>query len=208
MSTNSINIQNINIYKEKILKQYYFEKHYIRKNINEKIFLTDNNNSFNNVFILTKNSKIGKSIQLNSYFLENKYNKSLRLELLFNLDNLSVTENTFKTLKVLKEKNFLRTSLITQPVKGGFKVYSSGIYGFLPKSQFKEAWNNMLNFSKKNVLKMHEYKKYLPLRIELKTIKITPSPAYKKRNFLNTRSYKRYKSTMNVVFGSKFLKKK
>jgi ribosomal protein S1 len=73
--------------------------------------------------------------------LKNRFNNELRLNLSLGETNFNASiVNKFKTtfLNILKRRNFNRKdpAIILEPKKGGFYVYYSGVYGFLPQSQF------------------------------------------------------------------------
>ena len=67
-----------------------------------------------------------KNLKLKSFFFSENY--------LTKIKTLSVFLTSLKLLRLLKKPQL---TIIIYPVKGGYKVYSQGLLGFLPKSHYK-----------------------------------------------------------------------
>lgn len=67
-----------------------------------------------------------KNLRINSFFFTEKY--------LIKTNTLSLFSSSVKTLNLLKTPQL---TCVTQPLKGGYKVLSRGLSGFLPKSHYR-----------------------------------------------------------------------
>ena len=134
---------------KKILNKSVYEKSYIRGPLmdSKTIQLLDNNTSFYNLSsqniskIYNKNiykELEGLSLNTNSFFYKNRLNNNLKFRsfILNSIRYESLLDSFFNSLKTLQVSTKKRSAslLILKPVKGGFTCYSSGIYGFLPRS--------------------------------------------------------------------------
>ena len=134
---------------KKILNKSVYEKSYIRGPLmdSKTIQLLDNNTSFYNLSaqniskIYNKNiykELEGLSLNTNSFFYKNRLNNNLKFRsfILNSIRYENLLDSFFNSLKTLQVSAKKRSAslLILKPVKGGFACYSSGIYGFLPRS--------------------------------------------------------------------------
>jgi hypothetical protein len=211
-----INLKEQEFNATKAINKEIIFKSFVREtiNTNDEIKIVDNNSNISNIYLKEK-INIGSSLNLDTFILKNKYNNDLRLSTplpIVNIKNKIAIDfknkfsNLFKTKKEKKGKK--DPVIILKPIKGGFHVYYSGIFGFLPQSQYWHAWKSILKNTKdkKNLLSMIELKQILPIRLPLKLSKISIYPANKSNNFSNSKRSRIWKNSLNVVFIHKKLK--
>jgi len=196
-------IQNINLSKN------LYTKNILRYKRTKDIGLLDYASNFSNTVVKIKENA-GESILYSLKTLKHRNYKELKLKTFLPFQQLSpsykLAENfnaTIKRLTAENSKNFLQ---ILSPVKGGFFGYYSGIYGFIPKTQFKKLIAQSLNISNKNIANklyfsdMHEYNSLLKPRTLFKVGKMTIQPANVVNNFNDVKIRKVFNSTLNFVF--------
>jgi len=130
-----------------LLTKNIFPKHLVRKRYKPNmtyvssgtVCLLDTEGSFSLKGLM--NNNIGNYVFLkNKNFSHNKL-KKLKLKSFFFSENyLTKTKMLIKFLTSLNSLYISKTpqlTLIIYPVKGGYKVFSQGLLGFLPKSHYK-----------------------------------------------------------------------
>ena len=134
---------------KKILNKNVYEKSYIRGPLmdSKTIQLLDNNVSLHNlssqsipkIYNRSMYKDVeGLSLNTNSFFYKNRLNNNLKFRsfILNSIRSQNLLDSFYNSLKTLQitSKRCSASLLILKPVKGGFACYSSGIYGFLPRS--------------------------------------------------------------------------
>lgn len=206
-----------NCLKKKYLNNLITSKNIVRNHIDEKsgIYALDNNSSITH--FKTKNTiGVGQSVMLQDFIFKYKYNKLLQLKTF--QDNYTNTaclnsSSLDKSLKIVSnEKSNLRLMIFLNEVKGGVLGYSSGIVGFVPKSQIKNIIQNVVNNHSLKISnlvfllsKSHFIKKYLPFRIPFFLSNMTAYPSFQKYNFCKSIQRKRrsFRNYLNFIFISK-----
>ena len=202
-----ININEQNFNETQTINKNLVFKSLVRNTLKnkEEIKIVDDNSSISSMY-LKKKTKIGTSVWNEKVVLKNRFNNELRLNLSLGETNFNASiVNKFKTtfLNILKRRNFNRKdpAIILEPKKGGFYVYYSGVYGFLPQSQFWLVWKSLLKInSKQSILTMLGLKRILPIRLPLKMVTITLCPANKQNNFSPLKKYKYLDSSISAIF--------
>ena len=205
---------------KKYLTNLVYSKNIIRNNIDEKnkVQSIDNNSTITH-FKNKTDSDIGSSLILKDFLFKYKYNKPLQLKSTqsnFVLQNNINSLKLHSSLKVISnDRSRLRLMLFLNVVKGGFLGYSSGIVGFIPKSQIKSIIQNVIkNQSNKkanlsNLLfllsKNHVTKKFFPFRVPFFLNNMTAYPFFQKYNFSKSTHRKRraFRNYLNFIFVSK-----
>ncbi len=205
--SNNINynqtIQNISLSKN------LYTKNILRYKKTKEIGLLDYSSNFSNTIVKAKENA-GESILYSLKTLRHRNYKELKIKTFLPFEQLSasykIAENfniAVKRLTSENSKNFLK---ILSPVKGGFFGYYSGIYGFIPKTQFKKILAQSLNVSDLNIANklyfsdMHNYNSLLKPRTLFKVGKMTIQPANIVNNFNDVKIRKVFNSTLNFVF--------
>jgi hypothetical protein len=133
---------------KKLLNKSIYEKFYIRGSLLglKNIQILDNNGALYNFPVQiqpksynTKTVKYveGFSLNASSFFYRNKLNNALkfRLFILNSLKYKGLIDSFYNCLEVLNIFGSSFNSLmVLKPIKGGFSCYSSGLFGFLPRS--------------------------------------------------------------------------
>lgn len=140
-----------------LLANDIFPKYLIRKRLNP-------NGSFNfldSVFIVDANSKLflkvlfktktGNSVYLKTCTYSHNKLKNLKISSFFfaekdliKIQTLPLFLYSVKTLNLLKTPQL---TYLTRPFKGGYKVLSRGLLGFLPKSHYRVFFFKKLKFN-------------------------------------------------------------
>ena len=149
--------------------------------------------------ILKKNTqKTPHSIEELKYFLKKQKNK-----LYFRLKNKEIAKGQ-------KPKSINRPAIIIKPIRAGFRVYCGGLFGTLPKKDYKNALKEAIKNKKKTKLrkiftldrtKTKINKKFLPpIRLNITLKKLMFLPPIKKRNFkkVKRRFFKKTRKIRNV----------
>lgn len=211
-----INLKEQDFNNTKAINKEIIFKSFVRDviNNNDEIKIVDNNSNISNIY-LKENVNAGNFLNLDTFILKNKFNNDLRLNVpikITNINNKIAIEfkNKFSNLinKKKQKKKKKDPVIILKAIKGGFQAYYSGVYGFLPQSQYWLAWKSVLKNTqdKRNLLKMLELKQILPIRLPLKLSKISIFPANKTNNFSNSKRTRNFKNALNVVFIHKKVK--
>jgi hypothetical protein len=147
---------------DKAFNKNVCEKSFIRgsSSVLDTTLILDNNSNLSNLNLLKKKvtKKVsgefspGKSLCTSTFFYKNKKNNGLRFKShILNFGHcenlLDSSYNLFKSSK-FPDKTKDSTLLILKAVKGGFKCYSSGRIGFLPRFHgffFSIASSKLLN---------------------------------------------------------------
>ena len=210
-----------------LLTNNIFPKYLIRKRLNP-------NGSFNflgSVFIVDANSKLFlkvlpktkpgnsaylktctyshnklKNLKISSFFFTEKY--------LIKTQTLSLFFYSVKTLNLLKTPQL---TCLTRPFKGGYKVFSSGLSGFLPKSHYRVFFfkklkvNNTFLTKTLKLTRLKYFRYFLCLFSVCKMLciigKATFYAFFKKRKFMPRQKLKvfiKYKSAKRI-FSFKFI---
>lgn len=136
------------IINKKLLNKSVYEKFYIRGSLLglKSIQIVDNNSalynfptqSFFRFYGITFIQNLeGLSLTASSFFYRNKLNNTLKFRsFILNLVKYKSLINSFyNSLEILNIRDSSFNSLLVlKPVKGGFSCYSSGFFGFLPRS--------------------------------------------------------------------------
>lgn len=199
-------IQNISLNKN------LYTKNILRYKKSKDIGLLDYASNFSNALIKAKEN-IGDSILYSLKTLKHRNYKELKLQTFMPFEQLSPSyklaynfNNSVKRLTTENPKNFLQ---ILSPVKGGFFGYYSGIYGFIPRTQFKKIVAQSLNLSNKNLANklyfsgLHDYNSLLKPRTLFQVGKMAIQPANIVNNFNDVKIRKVFNSTLNFVFVAK-----
>jgi hypothetical protein len=135
-----LNKQNFNDIQ--ILNKELLFKSFVRSTLKnkEEVKILDDNSILSSIY-LKEDAKVGKFLSNKRFILKNKFNNELRLNAFLSQKNFNssiVSEYKNTLLSLLKTRNFNRKEpvIILGSNKGGFYVYYSGIYGFLPRSQY------------------------------------------------------------------------
>lgn len=140
-----------------LLANDIFPKFLIRKRLNP-------NGSFNflgSVFIVDANSKlflkvllktkVGNSVYLKTCTYSHNKFKNLKISsFFFSEKNLIKIQKLPLFLYSVKNLNLLKIpqlTYLTRPFKGGYKVFSRGLLGFLPKSHYRVFFFKKLKFN-------------------------------------------------------------
>ncbi len=208
--SNTINynqtIQNIS------LNKTLYTKNILRYKKAKDIGLLDYASNFSNALVKTKENA-GDSILYSLKTLKHRNYKELKLQTFMPFEQLSSSyrvasnfNNSVKRLTAENSNNFLQ---ILSPVKGGFFGYYSGIYGFIPRTQFRKIVAQSLNISTKNLANklyfsaLHDYNSLLKPRTLFKVGKMAIQPTNIVNNFNDVKIRKVFTSTLNFVFVAK-----
>lgn len=199
-------IQNISLSKS------LYTKNILRYKRSKDIGLLDYASNFSNALVKTKESA-GESILYSLKTLKHRNYKELKLQTFVPFEQLASSyplaanfNASVKRLTEEKSKNFLQ---VLSPVKGGFFGYYSGIYGFIPRTQFKKIIAQSLNISNRNLANqlyfadLHDCNSLLKPRTLFKVGKMTIQPANIVNNFNEVKVRKVFNSTLNFVFVAK-----
>lgn len=199
-------IQNISLSKS------LYTKNILRYKKSKDIGLLDYASNFSNALIKTKENP-GESVLYSLKTLKHRNYKELKLQTFIPFEQLASSyplatnfNNSVKRLTEENSKNFLQ---VLSPVKGGFFGYYSGIYGFIPRTQFKRIIAQSLNISNKNIANqlyfadLHDCNSLLKPRTLFKVGKMTIQPANVVNNFNDVKVRKIFNSTLNFVFVAK-----
>jgi len=210
-----------------LLTNNIFPKYLVRKRLNPNepfnslgsVFIIDaSNNLFLKILLKTKTGNSAylktciyshnklKNLKISSFFFTEKY--------LIKTQTLSLFFYSLKTLNLLKTPQLTR---LTQPFKGGYKVFSRGLAGFLPKSHYRVFFLKNLklnNISPTKTLKLTRlkyFRYFLCLFSVRKMLCIIGKAAFyaffKKRKFMPRQKLKvfiKYKSAKRI-FSFKFI---
>jgi len=129
------NVKNFNKLKNNVYTPLFFlnnyTKYYFRSVLNLTQSLVDNYDFSILNQIDLKN--VGYSFIINNSFYLNKLNKTIKFKYLSSLNISKTYLDSFYTLFNLNQKTFI----VIKPKRGGFKVYNSGLIGFLSKIELK-----------------------------------------------------------------------
>lgn len=212
---------------KKFLNINYYNKSLIRSTLlnNNRINLIDNYSNFETL----QSSRIkfqpiqhlkqeGLGLPTKAFTYTNRLNHFIKFRLntcSLEFKDVNLLSSFDKTLLSLTEKaNTFNTFLLLTPIKGGFKAYSSGLFGFLPSNQIKvlflEFEKNLFTFLSHdtNLDFLELFKKTLSIkknflfRFPLFIGKISIYPGFKKNNFSKAQKVKRkvFSSDLNIVF--------
>lgn len=133
---------------KKLLNKSIYEKFYVRGSLLglKNIQVLDNNSALYNFSVqnftkvnsvkVTKYSE-GFSLNANSFFYRNKLNNTLKFRsfILNSLKYRNLIDSFYNSLEVLNlQGSSFNSLMVLKPVKGGFSCYSSGFFGFLPRT--------------------------------------------------------------------------
>ena len=150
--------------KKKALNRIYYKKLLIRSNLlnSTKLKILDNFQTFS-IADFSKNcltTNLGYSCNSTTFTYSNALNNLLKFKqdlpqfIGGKFNYLSLFTNTVKDL--INNKTLFTNVLILNSVKGGYKCYCLGLFGFMPKRHFKACRNKALknffvNFKKKKI---------------------------------------------------------
>lgn len=147
--------------------------------------------------------------------MTNQYSKDLKLATILstkNTENTKFLENYKNRINCLKkaekQTNFVT---ITHVIKGGAQGLTSGIIGFVPKSQYYQSLKTVLKqkTTKLNsILTLKKLSKIITLKVPLKETNLSVYPAQSLNNFTKNSYIKKHYSKNNVVFVDKMKESK
>jgi hypothetical protein len=166
--------QDISLIEKKVLAHNSYFKYLIcQTDFNygqtKSPLLMENSLEFKKTFFLpksyfTKRDLIGYSVNLMSYKFRSKYSNCCS----FNMPFYTNKKSNFSSFESIANKFITHVSLLillTKAVKGGFKVYSNtGLFGFLPGSQYKKCIRHNRHYFRLLNLKFYLRKKNFNLR--------------------------------------------
>jgi len=134
--------------KTKIISFNYNDKFYFRGQSLSNKFILDNENILLENKLILKDYLLGNTLSLSPTLLQHNFNSKLNFEN-FHFQNFFKKNYTIKLLKILnKNTSFLITTTIK---KGGMSVFSNGLKGFLPRSNFYKMVQKILCLPKYNI---------------------------------------------------------
>lgn len=211
------NFEKQNFIEKKLFSNIIYSKHLVRSNqrLGNSIQILDN---FSDFFCVTNNLKLGFSLSPTKVMFKHKYDDRVRFNSFLNYSNISV-KNSKTTSKLYHALQFLGNNkaclmLLLHPIRGGFKAYSCGLLGFLPRGQaknlYKKIW--LINHLKKKsflsgsfffLAKNHIFKNFFSVNILLKSVKIIVYSCFKIYNFSSQFAHRRrrfFETNLNFVF--------
>jgi hypothetical protein len=215
------NFENQNFLAKKLFSNIIYSKHLVRSNqkLGNSIQILDNFSSF---FSVANNLKLGFSLSTTKVIFRHKHDDRVRFNYFLNYSifrskNSKSTSKLYYALRFLG-KNKACLMLLLHPIRGGFKAYSCGFLGFLPRGQaktlYKKFW--LINHSKKKsflsnsfllLAKNHIFKFFFPFNVLLKFAKIVIYVCFRIYNF-SSRFAKRRRRFFETNFNFVFLLRK
>lgn len=200
---------------KKIFSNCIYSKHFVRNSLSDlnKIKIIDNYSNFTNIFLDSTGELAGSSFFPTRFLFKHKYNNILKFSFFLSyktsLDN-NETSKLFKSFtNISSAKDSLRLMLILNPVKGGFKAYSCGFLGFLPRSQNKIIIKNITLANKEKFFflsnfsfffcKNHITKLFFSICIPIKLTNTVIYPCYKTSNFSSNIAFRRRRFSKNHI---------
>ena len=114
--------------------------------VKKELKIIDNYNSIKHIISNTKLNS-GQNFITKELVGTNKYNPKLKIK--FNIGSYNSTKSVLttynKNLKQLTYNKKQKPSIILKTIKGGYLTHYSGMIGFLPKSQYKNALQQLKN---------------------------------------------------------------
>lgn len=194
----------------KLLNNNFYSQNWIRKlgpkTVEEKVFTIDSYSDLQK-FSSKKNYVLGGSINNQKRILTNQYNKDFKLATVLgtkNTENTKFLENYKNRINCLKKAE-KRTNFITitQVIRGGAQGLTSGIIGFVPKSQYYQSLKTVLkqNATKlSSVVTLKKLSKVVTLKVPLKEANLSVYPTQSLNNFAKNSYIKKHYSKNNLVF--------
>ena len=178
------NLKNLNTLKNTFYIPIYFSdiysKYYNRfiLNINQSIIDNGNFTSFNQVNF----KALGYSFIINQCDYSNNYNKMIKFKYLNKISIFKKYLDKFYNLLNINCGIFI----ILSPKRNGFKVYSTGIVGFLPKIEIKSILHilyktNVFSIIKNKFLVVKFFTTFFKLKIKLLGLKNVVNRFLKKK---------------------------
>lgn len=220
------NFEKQKFVEKKIFSNFVYSKHLVRSDLTDssKIELIDNYTSLTNIWV--KDSlKPGVSFFSTRFLFKHKHNDILKFYSFLNykisINNSREITKLYDSLNFISaSKNSLRLMLLLNPVRGGFNAYSCGFLGFLPRSQNKILFKNILSnrFKENSFLSNFLFlsarnqitKNFFSISIPIQLTNTVIYPCYKTPNFSADVAFRRrrfFKNYVNFVFLIKILKK-
>lgn len=219
------NFEQQNFIEKKLFSNIIYSKHLVRSNQNfsPSVQILDN---FSDFFCVTNTLKLGFSLSPTKILFKHKYDDRVKFNSFLNYNNIS-RKNYKTTSKLYHALQFLGNNkaclmLLLHPIRGGFKAYSCGLLGFLPRGQaknlYKKIW--LINHLKKKsflsgsfffLAKNHIFKNFFSVNILLKSVKIIVYSCFKIYNFSSQFAHRRrrfFETNLNFVFLLKKTNKK
>ena len=206
----------------KKLPEIFYLKYLIRKRTRKKTCILDTNSSTKALRVKPRTATRGKSFIVNNITYKNCNLKNYSFTYLTSFGTKQNVLNIFlKTIKILEtKKSFV---VLTGPKKGGFKIFSCGIKGFIPTTEINRIIKPLKKqlllckiffyFCKNYIAKSKYNIIYFPVNFKILTIHsffrkrklFSLSKKFKKFFFYKK---KRKKNYLNFVFIKKKVKKK
>lgn len=171
-----------------------YNKFYARTDLGNKNTLVDNGNYCSVFFI---NAKVGNSLKLSKVLFSNQFNKKFKFVWLNKKQiNTTITDCFFQTLT--SKTNHI---VILHPIRGGFKVYTNGVFGIIFYNFFKEIVP-LLKQSKRKISKYCLANRYNIIRNRAEVKKLFLYPHFPKNNFKKNRKNTKSFTSANIIFKS------
>lgn len=224
-----------NILQQKELNKNYYDKYYVRSNFkkDQSVFL-ENNNKFSYIsytnprpwyisaveFKSEDNLMEGSSKLLKPFFFKQKKQDYFKFNLFlsrFNESKIDSIKTLLFNLTNLTLDNSNKSLLLLRSIKGGFRCYSTGTIGFLPRRQgLGLLYKTFLSLVKENNTKIllgnfyllfsknHLFRLYFLLRLPFKFISAVISPRRSRKRFAisskRRQKRRRRNNDLNCVF--------
>jgi len=204
-----------NIVKQQLFENVLFSEDVYSKFLIRNSFFLDNDISFGINFLNL--FKKGFSIRLNKQIFKHlNYEKITFISFLNHhkfCKSFVLSLRLYSSLKIISEsKKSKSTMLVLNPKKGGFKVYSNGIFAFLPTNQKFYCLKNFCQLKKEKNLskilyfslffsKKHKFKTFFCFFLPLCNVKMIAYFNSKSCNFNTALQRRKFiKSRLNFLF--------
>ena len=207
---------------EKKICNTFYNKSYVRSTITtDNLSIFDNYSELNAIRTLKRDKiKVGTSKNTKITFYQSTFGYFIKFRLESFKQNLKLCNYVDffnKSFNLLcDEENLYRNTLILKPKKGGYKCYSLGFFGFVPRKHFfyvrnklfrENTINNDINYSYfyyfiklfRNNVKSN-INKYFFFRLDLHVGSFTFFPKKIFYNYVKTKKKKIFRNRFNLVF--------
>lgn len=214
-----------NFIEKKLFSNNIYSTHFVRsqKRLGNFIQILDN---FSDFFCVTNNVNLGFSLSPTKIMFKHKYDDRVKFNSFLNYSNIGVKKSK-TTSKLYHALQFLGNNkaclmLLLHPIRGGFRAYSCGLLGFLPRGQAKNLYKKLwlINHLKKKTFlsgsffflaKNHMFKNFFSVNVLLRSVKIIVYSCFKIYNFSSQFAHRRrrfFETNLNFVFLLKKTNKK
>lgn len=188
------NIKNFNKLKNHIYTPILFldnyTKYYFRVILNFNQAIVDNYTSST----FTKNSlkNVGYSFIINKTIYTNNLNKLVKFNYIYTLSIPKQYLHSFSSLLQVNKSTFI----LIKPKRSGFKIYNSGVIGFLSKIELKQIMCLLINTRMFSVIKQ----KFLVIQFSTNFFKLSVKLYYSKKFVNRLLKKKRNTTALNFLF--------